>query len=196
MRLARLGVALAALILVVASAATAQDAKWGIRARAVYIAPNADSDNGVDVDVKNALTFEVDITRYFSPLLSAELILATAGHEVEIGGTSVGGVSHLPPTLLLQVHPIREGQFRPYLGAGVNLTYIYGQSGGLDDLDFSTSIGYAGQVGADVMLGDRGSFNLDAKYIYLKTKVENNGTKVTDLKINPFIFGVGFGYKF
>jgi len=196
MRLFRVSLACAALLVAGASAVLAQEAKWGVRTRALYIAPNADANRGVDADVKGALTFEVDITRYFSPLLSAELILATAGHEVELGGTSAGSVSHLPPTLLLQVHPIREGSFRPYLGAGGNLTYIYSPSGGLEDLDFGLSIGYAGQVGADIQIGKRGSFNVDAKYIYIKTRVENNGTKVTDLKINPFVFGVGFGYTF
>lgn len=196
MRLSRVCLAVATLALVTASAASAQDAKWGIRTRAIYIAPNASSTNNTDIDVKGDLTFEVDITRYFSPMLSVELILATAGHEVTIGGTSAGSVNHLPPTLLLQVHPLQNGSFRPYLGAGVNLTYIYAESGLLDDLDFSTSIGYAGQVGADIQLGERGSFNLDAKYIYIKTKVESNGAKVADLKINPFVIGAGFGYKF
>lgn len=197
MRATRVCLAVATLALVTATAAAAQeDAKWGVRARAIYIAPNASSTRNTDIDVKGDLTFEVDITRYFSPMLSAELILATAGHEVTIGGTSAGSVNHLPPTLLLQFHPIREGSFRPYLGAGANVTYIYAESGGLDDLDFSTSFGYAGQVGADIQLGDRGSFNVDGKYIHIKTKIESNGSKVADLKINPFVIGLGFGYKF
>ncbi len=196
MRLARVAVAVAALSLAVVSAAHAQEAKWGIRTRALAILPNADATKGIDAEVKADLTFEVDITRYFSPLLSAELILATAGHEVELNGASAGSANILPPTLLLQVHPVRTGSFRPYLGAGVNVTYFYAKSGGLDDLDLGTSFGPAGQVGADILIGSRGSFNLDAKYALIKTKVENNGTEVTTLTINPLVIGVGFGYKF
>jgi outer membrane protein len=169
---------------------------WTVRTRAVAIVPNASSTNNTDIDVKSDLTFEVDISRAFSPLLSVELILATAGHEVTLGGTSAGSVSHVPPTLLLQLHPITSGAFRPYIGAGGNFTYFYGASGGLDALDLKPSVGYAGQVGADFALGERGMFNLDAKYIYIKTRIENDGAKVADLKINPFVIGAGFGYRF
>ena len=169
---------------------------WTVRTRAIAIVPNASSSDNTDIDVKSDLTFEVDISRQFSPLLSAELILATAGHEVTIGGNSTGSVNHVPPTLLLQLHPVTSGAFRPYVGAGGNFTLFYGNSGGLDPLDFKPSVGYAGQIGADVMIGSRGMFNVDAKYVYIKTRVENDGAKVADLKINPFVIGAGFGYRF
>ncbi len=147
MRLARVALAVAALTVVAVSAGHAQEAGWGIRTRALAILPNADATKGIDAKVKSDLTFEVDITRYFSPLLSAELILATAGHEVELNGTSAGSANILPPTLLLQVHPVRTGSFRPYLGAGVNVTYFYAKSGGLDDLDLGTLRARAGGGG-------------------------------------------------
>lgn len=195
MRFVRPIVAASVLALVLTTPIHAQSS-WTVRTRAVAIVPNASSSDNTDIDVKSDLTFEVDISRNFSPLLSAELILATAGHEVTIGGTSAGSVNHVPPTLLLQLHPVSKGSFRPYVGAGGNVTLFYGASGGLDPLDLKPSIGYAGQVGADVLIGSRGMFNVDAKYIYIKTKVENNGTKVADLKINPFVIGAGFGYRF
>lgn len=195
MRFARLLLAGLSLVLVTSSSLNAQS-KWTVRTRAIAIVPNASSSDNTDIDVKSDLTFEVDISRQISPLFSAELILATAGHEVTIGGTSAGSVNHVPPTLLLQLHPTTSGAFRPYVGAGGNFTLFYGNSGGLDPLDLKPSIGYAGQVGADIMIGERGMFNVDAKYIYIKTKVENDGAKVADLKINPFVIGAGFGYRF
>jgi outer membrane protein len=162
----------------------------------VAIVPNASSTNNTDIDVKSDLTFEVDISRRFSPLLSAELILATAGHEVTVGGNSAGSVSHVPPTLLLQLHPVTSGSVRPYFGAGGNFTLFYGASGSLDGLDFKPSVGYAGQVGVDVAIGERAMFNVDAKYIYIKTKIESDGAEVASLKINPFVIGAGLGYRF
>lgn len=115
---------------------------WLIRARGVVIAPNASS-TPKGLDVSSNSTMEVDVGRYLNEFLSLELILATTGHEVKAGKTSLGSINALPPTLLLQFRPVRHGA-SPYLGAGVNLTHFYGMSGGLRGLDLTTSLGVAG----------------------------------------------------
>ncbi|MEW6613642.1 MAG: OmpW family outer membrane protein, partial [Pseudomonadota bacterium] len=38
--------------------------------------------------------------------------------------------------------------------------------------------------------------NFDVKYINIETEVKSAGTKVFDLKINPWVIGVGAGYRF
>jgi outer membrane protein len=184
-----------AVLAVVVSTAQAQVANpWLIRARGVVIAPNAKSDN-LNLDVTSNATIEVDINRYLTPNLSLELILATSGHEVKSGSTSLGSAIVLPPTLLLQFRPATKG-VSPYVGAGGNLTYFYGKSGGLDKLDLTTSVGWAVQGGIDVPLGGRGVFNIDGKYVHLTTDVKSSGTKLAHLKINPLVIGAGFGYRF
>ncbi len=194
MRGVRVGLTLG-LALVGAAGVQAQESHpWLIRARGVVIAPSASS-KPKGLDVNSNATMEVDIGRMLTPHLSLELILATSGHEVKAGSTSLGSANVLPPTLLLQFRPMASGP-SPYIGAGVNMTYFYGQSGGLQDLDLTTSIGYAGQAGIDIPLGGRGSFNLDAKYVYIKTDVKSGSTKAYELKINPLVIGAGFGYRF
>jgi outer membrane protein len=197
MRSIHVGVA-SVLLLVGVSGAQAQTAgvehPWLIRARGVVVAPNASSDK-LNLKVATNATMEVDINRYLNKNLSLELILATTGHEVKSGSTTLGSANVLPPTLLLQFRPMATG-VSPYVGAGGNLGYFYGKSGGLDQLDLTTSFGWAAQVGIDVPLGGRGVFNIDGKYVALATDVKSNGTKLAHLKINPVVIGAGLGYRF
>ncbi len=192
------GAAVFAVILaaLIPTLAAAQDeSRWLVRGRGIVVAPDASS-KPAGLDVKADATVEIDITRYLSPLLSLELVLATASQEVTAGGTSLGSVNHLPPTLLLQVHPIREGPVQPYLGAGGNLTIFYARSGGLEALDLSTSLGWAIQGGVDFPLGRRSLLNLDLKYVSIQTDVESGGNKLYELEINPWVIGAGLGYRF
>jgi outer membrane protein len=84
------------------------------------------------------------------------------------------------------------------------MTYFYGISGGgttpggigLDTLSLKTSFGWAAQAGIDVPIGERGVFNLDGKYVHIATDVKSGSTKLAHLKINPFVIGAGFGYRF
>ena len=113
-----------ALALPLALPATADAQSWMARVRAIDIEPNVSSSiNGLDVD--NAWVPELDFTYFFSKNLAAELILATARHEVTLNGTSVGKVSILPPTITVQYHFTDLGAWKPYVGGGVNLTYFY-----------------------------------------------------------------------
>lgn len=173
---------------------------WTVRARAVYISPDASS-KPVGLDVKADATVELDISRRLNQFVSLELVLATASQEVTAPTSvapsgSLGSVNHLPPTLMLQFHPITKGLFLPYIGAGGNLTSFYSKSGGLEDLKLSTSVGYAFQAGFDAAITERTLFNVDAKYVNIETDVKSGGTKLFHLKVNPFVLGVGLGYRF
>lgn len=196
MRLSRVAVLAVILAALIPSLTAAQDeGRWLVRGRGIVVAPDASSKPG-GLDVKADATIEIDITRYLSPLLSLELVLATASQEVTAGSNSLGSVNHLPPTLLLQFHPVRKGPVRPYLGAGGNLTIFYARSGGLEALDLSTSLGWAIQGGVDFPLGRRSVFNLDLKYVSIQTDVESGGSKLYELEINPWVIGAGLGYRF
>ena len=195
MRGVRVGLSLGLLLLSAAGLQAQTSHPWLVRARGIVVAPNASSKPS-GLDVESDATVEVDISRRLNQYLSVELVLATASQEVKAGSTSLGTVQHLPPTLVLQFHPIAKGGFDPYVGAGANLTIFYGKSGGLEALDLSTSVGYAFNAGFDVPIGERGVFNVDAKYVYIKTDVKSGSTLAYELKVNPFVIGAGFGYRF
>lgn len=195
------GIALALIgAAVLGSTAHAQDAGWMIRARALLVAPNAKS-TPAGLDVKADAVAEVDITRYLNKNFALELVLGTATQEVTAKATngtvtSLGSASHLPPTLVLQFHPVATGPARPYLGLGGNMTIFYAKSGGLDALKLSTSLGWAAQGGIDFKITDKAFFNVDFKYVAIKTDVKSGSTKAYELKINPLLIGVGFGHRF
>ncbi|NIM63434.1 MAG: hypothetical protein GTO30_17875, partial [Acidobacteria bacterium] len=97
-----------------------------------------------------------------------------AAQEVTInpggmGELSLGSVYHAPATVLGQYHFGSEGKTRPYVGAGINYTIFYGESGDLQLLNLdSGSLGWAVQAGLDKQIGDDKVFNFDLKYIAIE----------------------------
>lgn len=189
-----------ALALPLALPATADAQNWMARVRAIDVAPNVSSSiNGLDVD--DAWMAELDFTYFFSKNLATELILSTTRHEVTLNGASLGKVSVLPPTLTLQYHFTDLGAWKPYVGGGLNLTYFYNvglaiPNGPQLELADDWSFGGALQAGLDYEIQKNVYLNLDVKYIWIKNDVTAGGATIGDLKINPWVFGFGVGWKF
>lgn len=188
------------------------DSPWQIRVRAIGVIPDEDGSSNAPgvisnggVDISDAYVPELDITYFFTKNIAAELILATAPHDVEWdlvagGDLDLGEVWLLPPTLTLQYHFNPEGKIRPYAGAGINYTIFYNvDDGDADDIRYDDGFGYALQAGVDYMLTDNWLVNFDVKKLWLDTDVEVDvlGTTVdADVDIDPWIVGIGFGYKY
>lgn len=165
---------------------------------------------GGEATVDDTVLPEIDFTYFFTKNIAAELILATTRHSVgvarsSLGDVDLGEVSLLPPTLTLQYHPMPDSKYSPYVGAGINYTIFYnadrGRGGGgvaVTDIDFSDNFGYVLQAGIDIQLADRWYFNADVKKVFLSTDINlNNGlVKADDVDLDPWIVGVGFGYRF
>ena len=194
-------IALAAVASVLTSgAAMAQSydgsSPWLVRLRAVHM----DSQNGgpagaAGVSVNNKWMPEVDISYFFTPNISAELILTyPQKHDVRLGGDRIGSLKHLPPTLLAQYHFTNMGAFKPYLGAGINYTRF----SSVNILDGAltvkkNSFGPALQVGFDYALDKNWSLNVDVKKVYIDTTVSGG---IGKFKVDPLLFGLGVGYRF
>ena len=176
--------------------AHAQD--WLVRVRAIDVVPNTSSSlDGLDAESQWAP--EVDFSYFFTKNFAVELILATTRHEITLNGNSLGKVSVLPPTITLQYHFTDLGAFKPYVGGGLNLTWFYnnGLKVGNTSIDLdSTSVGGAVQAGLDYEFQKNWYFNLDYKYIWMSTDVKAGGVTLTNLKLNPSVFGIGVGYRF
>lgn len=212
MKLALLGtVALGALTTISAPSFAQEGMDWlakerfQIRLRGIGILADGDgreSVTGLGTDVGDAITPEIDVTYFFTENIAAELIAATAQHEVSAGNFDLGETWILPPTLTLQYHPMRDKKFSPYIGAGVNYSYFYGEDDGtgFNGLDVEGGFGLALQAGADYWLNDNWGVNLDVKYIDIDVDadVNLNGTALSanDVELNPFIVGVGVSYRF
>lgn len=180
---------------------------WQIRLRAISLNPDESGRtvsavpalNGLEARADFAAMPELDITYFFTENFSAELILATTKHDVRAGNVDLGSVWALPPTLTAQYHFDTGTPLRPYVGAGINYTFFYGvdEAAGLNEVEYDPGFGYAMQAGVDYILDEHWMLNLDAKKIYVGTDVSvNNGAVTADVDLNPWVFGVGVGYRF
>jgi outer membrane protein len=137
----------------------------------------------------------------------------TVGSDISaVGGPTsadvdLGSVYLLPPTLTLQYHffPMKEKVFKPYVGAGLNYTIFYNQKAGsvVKDIKYDNALGYAAQVGFDLMLDDTFFINVDVKRLFLSTDVTVDASNLltglsipAEVDINPWLWGFGVGMRF
>lgn len=230
MRNALLATAIAAASFAAPAMAMAFEAgDFVVRARGIVVAPLDDDDgvvttaNGVNtgasVEPSLAVMPELDFTYMITDNIGVELIAAVTPHDFESNGGVVGAALAgdiaegwlLPPTLSLQYHFDTGTAFKPYLGAGLNVTIPFALSatdrletvlGGPTDVKADASVGYSLQAGVDYMIDDSLMVNLDIKYIDIDTTVETFNavtgvqTTSTELQVDPIVIGFGVGYKF
>ena len=189
-------VALCTLMSGAAMAQQTTEGPWLVRARAVHLdSANKDS-TGLNLSVNDKWIPEVDITYFFNKNIAAELILTVPQrHTLSAGGTAIGSLKHLPPSLLVQYHFDAPG-FKPYVGAGINYTRFSSirLPAGVD-ID-RNSFGGALQLGVDFPVAKNVYLNLDVKKVYIKTDVSAAGNKIGTFKVDPVLFGIGLGWRF
>lgn len=203
-----------------------------VRAGAITVNPKADSSSvkvdqgplsGTNLGGKATMSSDTQLGLNFAYMLTnnigIELLAASPfEHDVKIKGTALsaangklGTLKHLPPTLSVVYYPLEAtSPFQPYIGGGINYTWIYdehvgseAQSNGFSNFKAKNSWGLAWQIGADYMLTDNIMLNAQVRYIDINTRatVENNavapGTRAkVNVDVDPFVYMVGLGYKF
>lgn len=181
---------------------------WKVDVRALAIVPEPTSTaittiGGNVTNVSTQVVPELDINYFFNPHISTELILATSKHSLtatntNTGKTLLGNVWLLPPTLTVIYHFLATPTFDPYCGMGVNYTFFYNAvPNTVTGIKYNSNAGLAFQLGADVNMAKRWVFNVDVKKIFLSTNVNTTGPALqTQAHLDPWLFGVGFGYRF
>ncbi len=195
------------LVLAIAAAfapvlAQAEAGDWVVRARAVSVSPNEDSDlgkyvnknlgaainTGAELSVDSNVIPEFDISYYVTKNIALELILALGTkHDVSVikstgpvVNQNLGEVDLLPPTLTAQWHFNPDQTFDPYVGAGINYTHVldrnlkFSQAGlPVSKIKIdSDSWGLVAQAGFDINLKDGWLINADVKYVQIDTDVK------------------------
>lgn len=190
-----------------------------VRARALAVIPDekgnvlTDSgvDTGLDVRVDNDYIPEVDFSYFITDNIALELIAGTSRHAVKADGRLLGGASTevdvgkvrlLPPTLTVQYHPLPKSHVSPYFGAGINYTLFFNEEaagGTITSFKMDNSFGPALQAGVDVFVTDNILINFDVKKIWINSDWKGQsalGPLKSDVDINPWVVGVGVGYRF
>ena len=187
-----------------ASSVLAQESPWMIRIHAVDIdtadksTPVAGTGPSDQITVSNKVIPEFDVSYFFTPHWSTELMLSyPQTHDVYLSGAKIGSVKELPPTLTALYHFVPGQTISPYLGAGVNYTHFSDVNLGNGTLRLdNNSVGYTLQGGIDFQLNPHWSLNVDVKYVEMRSNVYAGGSAISNLQINPWLFGLGVGYRF
>lgn len=178
---------------------------WMVRLRATYLDMADKSDAipalGVPSDaitVNNKWIPELDVTYFFTRNIAAELVLTVPQkQDVYLNGNKIGTFKHLPPTLLVQYHFLPDGTFRPYVGAGLNFTRIWGTDIANNTLQLDNwSVAPALQIGMDYKLTKNWFLNADVKKVWLASNVKAGGVNVSKVNLDPWLFSMGVGYRF
>ena len=182
---------------------------WQVRVRGLGVitqdSGSVDGVAGSGLSYSDTVVPELDISYFFTDNVAAELILGTTFANVYGEGTinglnRIGKTWLLPPTLTLQYHFTDFGNFKPYVGAGVNYTIFYNQEAdSANSLKVKNQFGGALQIGADYMFDDHWGVNFDVKKIFLEPDFDVNvgGTDLSGkANLNPWLIGTGVTYRF
>ena len=180
------------------------DTPWLFKAGISQVQPA--SDNGrlvsgaLQAEVSDEVGFTPAIEYTFAPNLSAELLLAIPyKHDVELNGTKMATFKHLPPTVTVKYSGPEMSGFTPYVGAGLNYTFVYDEK--IDvagaTLKGDDSAGFAGLIGVNYQLPDSPlGAALDVRYINIESDLTLNGVDIGKLKVNPWVIGLSLSYDY
>jgi outer membrane protein len=172
---------------------------YGVRMRAIYVAPDEKFDSRLSAltpTVSDDVIPELDLEYFFAKGISMELIAGVTRHDIKLSGGFEGSTWLLPPTLTCKYHPLAGASVSPYLGVGLNVIFPFSSKlNGVSDFKIDNSVGWALQAGTDVRIADNLYFNIDYKYLNAETKATISGVKY-DLDLNPHLIGIGVGYRF
>ncbi len=169
-----------------------------------YVAPTnsysatAPGNLRADDDVRPTLTFEY----FIADNIGIEVLAATPfEHDVQLQGVGdVVKTKHLPPTISLQYHFTNNSMMTPFVGAGINYTHFWDETGtgvllgtpvSLDD-----SWGFALHAGIDFAISEKAAIRTDVRYIDIETDATVGGAPIGKVKIDPMVFGVSYVMKF
>jgi outer membrane protein len=195
---------LIALASVASIQASAQQSPWAMRARAVHIEHENGSDpiNGAGsadrVSLNKKEIPELDLSYFFTPNVAAELSVNNQQkYTAYLDDVSVGSLKHMPIALNLQYHFSPESALKPYVGVGVNYTrlsavHVLNDTASLEH----SSYGWVAQAGFDIQLDRNWMLNFDVKKMRVHSELSISGAKASNLQIDPWLIGVGLGYRF
>lgn len=189
------------------------DGNFEVRLRAVYLATAQRSDaipalavpeNAIHVNDK--WLPDLDLEYFFTPNWSSELVLTypqsqtvTVEQSALGGPVSIGTFKHLPPTLTAKYDFLPGQDFQPYVGLGINMTLLWDRNIAVPTVGPLTlntwSFGPAAQVGFDYRIAPHWFLNADVKWAMIQSDVKLDGTKISEVRLDPFLFGIGIGYR-
>ena len=194
-----------ALIALMGLSASAMAGQWQVKVGASSLAPSEDKNvlaGGAFDNVKASQEygFTPSVEYFFNDNISAELLLATPfNHDISAQGLGkIAKIKHLPPTITAKYNFKNATRFTPYIGVGGTAFIAWDEEGLAKDV--KEEFGLAGQVGFNYQPADAKNWGVfaDVRYADLSPEVtldDADNTKF-DLNIDPWVYTIGYSYKF
>jgi outer membrane protein len=203
----------AALITLLGLSASAMAGEWQVKLGGSILAPSQETDllpaaGVVGAKASSEVNFTPSVEYFFNDNISAEVLLATPfKHDVTIaGGTKIAELKHLPPTITAKYHFKNASRFTPYVGLGATVfvpwdeefTQPVKDALGVNKLEADVTVGVAGQIGFNFQPADATNWGVyaDVRYADLSTDLEADGAKLGKFGIDPWVYTLGYSYKF
>ena len=182
--------------------------KWLVGLKVLNLDPDVDSNLSIGgkAKVDDDTVPELDIRYFITDNIALETILGYTEHSVAtvntiLGNVNLGTTKVLPPTITLQYHFNTEGNFLPYIGAGINYTFFFDDKpGDAIGITYKDNVGFAFNFGFDYVLGVNNYFNIDIKKYLLSTDVVVDagpaGVATADVDLDPLAISIGYGWRF
>jgi outer membrane protein len=173
---------------------------WALVTR-LLVTGSSDRSDPPGYQAYSTFTLEAAVRRHLSRTLDTELSVRTESREIDSlfpagENRRLGSIELLPIALLLHYRLPTRAAWHPYAGAGVNLTVAWEKSGLLDSVDMRARVGPAVQVGTDLDLSSAAVLNVDLKWNKMTATLENAGTRLARIRLDPVSLGVGVGFRF
>lgn len=185
---------------------------WQVKLGGSALAPSAKTNlipGVVDrAKASSELNFTPSVEYFFNDNISAELLLALPfSHDVDMaGGVKIASLKHLPPTITAKYNFANETRFTPYIGVGgtafipwdEEFSQLAKDALGVNKLDAKVGYGVAGQVGFNFQPADATNWGVyaDVRYADLSTELKADGKKIGKFGLDPWVYTLGYSYKF
>ena len=191
------------LVALMGLSASAMAGQWQVKLGGSVVAPTQDTQTALGVvEADHEYAFTPSVEYFFNDNISTELLLAAPiNHDVQLAGTDVVRIKHLPPTLTAKYHFKNNTGFTPYIGVGGTAFVAWDErTKGLGDTDVKVKedFGFAGQIGFNFQPADAKNWGVffDARYAQISPEVQIEGLQSFDLDIDPMVYTIGYSYKF
>lgn len=116
----------------------------------------------------------------------------------------LGELNYAPAVLALLYSPVADGALRPYIGGGINYTWIYHRRGStLQNLRVENAGGPALQFGTEYRISPQVAWYVDIKKIWLKTDASGvistpagPAPATARVTLDPMILSTGLSFHF
>lgn len=192
-----------ATLVVTALAATSVTAQsqgdWTLGLGLGAVLPKSDNGTvaGTNATVDDGYSLTITGEYFFRDNWGIELLAAAPfAHDVNLAGSFVASVDHLPPTLSLNYHVPTDTAWKPYLGIGINYTTFTDVDSPLGDLDLDDGWGISVQAGIDYAISDRDALRANIRWIDIDSDVTLNGADIGTAEIDPIVINFAYVRQF